>query len=155
MRVKKYIYNSKGITLVELMIATAVLGLLAQLMAVNFAGNMPKHRLKGAARNVMLNLMSARMKAISFNQNIMVKFINGHEYMIGTDQNNNGDLDVGEGETNNIQDEYHNVTFTAPLPPMFTFSSRGFSDRLSTITLANSSGSKSITVALTGRVKIN
>ena len=155
MRLKKYICNRQGFTLVGLIVATAIIGLVAELMAMGLAAQMPKRRLNGAARKVMLDVMEARIQAIHQNQNILVKFSNDHEYRIGPDTNNNGTLDAGEGKTEDIQDQYESITFAAPLPPVFTFDPRGFSDRPSTITLSNASGSKSITVAITGRAKIN
>jgi type IV fimbrial biogenesis protein FimT len=68
MRLKKYLCNRQGFTLVELIVATAIMGLLAELMAMGLADQLPKRRLNGAARNLMLDVMEARLQAIHQNR---------------------------------------------------------------------------------------
>ncbi len=155
MKLAAYLSNRNGFTLVELMITTAIMGLLAQFVASTLVSQMPKYRLNGATRQVAWDLMSARMQAIKQSRNVIVTFTNNHEYAIGPDLNNNGALDADELETKDIQAKHHHVTFTEPLPATFTFSPGGTSDSSRTITLTNSNESKSIRVTIVGKIKIN
>jgi type IV fimbrial biogenesis protein FimT len=157
MRLTAYLSNSKGFSLFEIMIATAIIGLLAEVVAHNIITQLPKYRLNGASRKVAWDLMDARMKAIKKNTNIKVSFPNNHEYTIWADTNNDNVVDVGEPvETSaNIQAKYHDVSFAAPLPAIFAFSSKGMSSSAETVALTNSSGSKSVAVSISGNVKVH
>ena len=150
--------KQSGFTLIEMMIVIAILGIFAGIAIPNYLSYMPKHRLNGAARQVMGDLMLARMQAVSQNNEFMVFFdlsINNHEYTILDDDNNDGNIDVGEWtQTKDIQSEYSNVTFSnVTADPIFR--PRGTATG-ATITLINPAVSTpvNIAVAMTGRVKI-
>ena len=147
--------KESGFTLIELIIIIAILAIFAGIAVPNFLSYMPKHRLNGAARQVMGDLMAARMKAVSQNNEFKIFFLaNGHEYMILDDDDNDGTADGGEWtETKDIQNGYQDVTIGSNNDPIF--SPRGTATNLPTITLTNPSGSKIITISIAGRVKIN
>ena len=144
-----------GFTLVELMIVIAIMAILAGIAAPNFQTYMAQRRLNGAARQVMTDLMAARMKAVSLNQKVKVSFTSDHEYEIWNDADGNGTLADNEGDDveRDIHPDYHDVTFFNVSANPF-FQPRGTAVG-STITLTNSSGSKYVKVALTGRIKID
>ncbi len=144
----------KGFTLAELMVVIAIIGITTAIAIPYFVGQMPRYRLNGAARQVMGDLMWARMEAVSQNNEFKVFFLNSHEYKILDDDDNDGvDDGVGEwDETKDIQDEYHDVTFS-PITAT-VFQPRGIASPSVIITLSNSAGSKEVKVHLTGRVKI-
>jgi|LGVE01.1.fsa_nt_gb type IV fimbrial biogenesis protein FimT len=148
--------NTKsGFTLIEMMIVIAIMAVFAGIATPNFLSYMPKYRLNGAARQVMGDLMAARMNAVSQNNEFRIFFLaNGHEYMILDDDNNNGTADTGEWtETKDIQNEYHDVTIGSNNDPIF--SPRGTATNWPTITLTNPSGSKTITISRAGGVSIS
>jgi type IV fimbrial biogenesis protein FimT len=149
--------KQSGFTLTEMMIVIAITAIFAAIAVPNFLSYLPKHRLNGAARQVMGDLMAARMKAVSQNNDFKVLFdisINNHEYTILYDDNNDGNIDVGEWtQTKDIQSEYSDVTFSnVTADPIFRPRGTAYG---TTITLTNSAGSKYVKVAITGRVKID
>ncbi len=143
-----------GFTLIEMMIVIAIIAILAGIAAPNFQTYMAQRRLNGAARQVMTDLMAARMKAVSLTQKVKVFFGSNHAYQIWNDADDNGTVadDEGDDIERDIHPDYHDVTFSASANPFFQ--PRGTAVG-STITLTNSSGSKYVKVALTGRVKID
>lgn len=146
--------NNKGLTLTELLIAIAVLAILTGIAVPQFRTLMNGYRLNGAARQVMGDLMWARMQAVKQNNEFKIFFLNDHEYKILDDDDDDGTADGGEWtETKDIQDEYYDVTFSSNVNPIFD--PRGTASAWGKIvTLTNSSGSKDVKVHITGRVKI-
>lgn len=144
--------DNRGFTLVEMMIVVAVLAILAAIAAPNLKTYMAQRRVSGAARQVMTDLMGARMEAASQNNRFRVFFLDDHRYQILDDDNNNNTADSGEASTTkDIQNGYYDVTFSASADPIFYPRGTAYG---TTVTLTNSSGSKYVTVAAAGRVKI-
>jgi len=137
---------------VEMMIVIAVLAIIAAIAAPNFQTYMAQRRLNGAARQVMTDLMDARMKAVSENNQFKVFFLDTHQYKVLDDENNNGTEDTGETSvTKDIQSNYPGVTLSASAHPIFYPRGTAWG---TTVTLTNTSGSKSVSVSTAGRVKI-
>jgi len=149
-------HKKAGFTLIELMIVIAVMAILAAIAAPNFQTYMTQRRLNGAARQVMTDLMAARMKAVSLNQRVKVSFGSNHTYQIWNDADGNGTVADNEGDDieRDIHPDYHDVTFSASANPVFQ--TRGTAT-YSKVTLTSSSGPKKyVKVAFTtGRVKID
>jgi type IV fimbrial biogenesis protein FimT len=144
--------GKRGFTLVEMMIVIAVLAIIAAIAAPNFQTYMAQRRLNGAARLVMTDLMDARMKAVSENNQFKVFFLDTHQYKVLDDENNNGTEDTGETSvTKDIQSNYPGVTLSASANPIFYPRGTAWG---TTVTLTNTSGSKSVSVSTAGRVKI-
>ena len=151
----RFCNKQSGVTLIELIVIIAILAVVAGIAVPNFLSYLPKNRLNGAARQVMGDLMAARMKAVSQNNDFKIFFLaNGHDYTILDDDDNDGTADIGEWtETKDIRDEYHDVTIGSNNDPIFL--PRGTATNLPTITLTNPSGSKTITINIAGRVSIS
>jgi type II secretion system protein H len=139
-----------GFTLLELMIVIAIVGIMAGIGIPNLLSYIPKARLNGAARTVLVDLMATRMKAVKTSVNTRISFTSNHEYLMCDDADVCDSAD--DGVLKDIQDQYSDVTFTFPHIPTFLPRGTGSS---ATITVSNPSGSKTITVSITGRVKIN
>ncbi len=149
-------FNKKGFTLLELMIALAVMGIIAAIAAPNFSYYMAERRLNGAARMVMSDLMMARQKAVSQNNQFKVFFNTDHHgYRILDDDNGDGSTTTGEAvEVKDIQRDYYDVTFSASADPVFSPRGTAFGTTV-TLTSARTGGSRYVRVASTGRVKID
>ncbi len=144
--------GKRGFTLVEMVIVIALLAIIAAIAAPHFQTYMAQRRLNGAARLVMTDLMDARMKAVSENNQFKVFFLDTHQYKVLDDENNNGTEDTGETSvTKDIQSNYPGVTLSASAHPIFYPRGTAWG---TTVTLTNTSGSKSVSVSTAGRVKI-
>ena len=151
------LYNKQsGFTLIEMMIVIGLLSVFAGIAIPNFLSYLPKSRLNGAARQVMGDLMAARMQAVSQNNEFKVFFLNDHEYKILDDDDNNGSIDNGEWtQTKDIQSEYSDVTFSASADPIFYPRGIAYGSTITLTSSADSNLKKDVIVAPTGRVKID
>ena len=148
--------DKRGFTLVEMMIVIAIMAILAAIAAPSFQTYMAQRRLNGTARQVMTDLMAAKMKAVSLNQNVKVSFESNPIYQIWNDANGDGTVDVDEGDDieRNIHPDYHDVTLSMGEINYIMFYPRGTASNR-TVTATSSTGSKTITTSIAGRVKIN
>ena len=127
-----------------------ILGLMSQTW---LSSQLPKWRLDGAARQLASDLMAAKMKAVMLGTKYRVSFLDSHRYNVVEDKNNNGKSDPGELLVErDVQSDYGDITLTSTNNPIFH--PRGTASNLATVTLSNSAGSKTITVGITGRVKV-
>jgi type IV fimbrial biogenesis protein FimT len=139
----KTINTKYGLTLYEVIVVMAIIAIVSTISIINYMAWIPGIRLNGAARQVMSDLVAAKMTSVKENVNVVVSLVSNHSYAIA----------VGNGiaNTKDLQPDYPgtSLNFTTII-----FSSRGTTSPR-TLTLVNSSGTKTITIAITGRVKIN
>lgn len=147
------IEHETGVTLAELAVGLAIVGIMAGIVLSLVVNQMPKYRLAGATRQIVSDLMGARMKAVSQGNEFKVTFVNKHEYTILDDDDNDGTADAGELlETRDIHAEYEAVTLTSNNNPIFH--PRGTASNWATIRVTNEYGTKEITVTMTGHVNV-
>ena len=148
--------KESGFTLIEMMVVVAVFAIIAAIAIPAFMRLLPGMRLNGAARQVMGDLMSARMKAVKLNQNTKVFFDNTYQYRICNDADGNNTVDDGEGDNQSrtIEADYPGVTINKGGYSDPVFQPRGTASII-VFTLTNSEGSqKKVKVHLTGRIMI-
>jgi type IV fimbrial biogenesis protein FimT len=160
--------NSIGFTLVELMVAIAILAILSLIAIPAFTAWLPDYRLKQAARDLYSNLQRARMGAIKANDSWGVYFDNSVKpgryliYSLGPNRtwdNGTGDdvlqnitinlsaytgVDYGHGKaTKNIQGSPFgpgdNISYKTP-DRVAVFSNRGTVDNQGYVYLSNTNG---------------
>jgi prepilin-type N-terminal cleavage/methylation domain-containing protein len=134
----KCLAGAAGFSITELMVVTAIGGLIMGIAAPSFMRWLPNIRLSSAAREVATDLQMARMKAITQNTTYTVAF-NNNAYTFGTN-------------TRDVSSLYPGITVTASANPVF--SARGTANAGVTITLSNGSTQKLVCVKTVGRVNI-
>jgi prepilin-type N-terminal cleavage/methylation domain-containing protein len=136
--------DCRGFTVGEVLVVTAIFGILAVISVPQFLAFQPSLRLNGAARQVFSELMSARMKAVNENTTYTVTFPNNHTIQIAGSTTRTVDL----------QTLYNDDVTLSSTQSTIHFLPRGTADVAPTITVTNSAGSKIVTVKITGTVTI-
>jgi Tfp pilus assembly protein FimT len=146
-----------GFTVAELLVGCALFGMVAAISVPRFIASQPGFRLNGATRDAFAQLMRTRGLAVEENNNYVVSLANNHTLLILDDNNNNGTADAGETITTvDLQQNYSDVSISKGVgDPNPTFLPRGTTQGNTTLTLTNSAGSRTISVNITGVVKIN
>jgi len=88
--------DQQGFTLTELLIVLAVLAVVILLAGSWLSAQIPKVQLNGVVRQVRVDLMGARMQAVSQGNEFRVLFEDPYHYSILEGENNNGQADPGE-----------------------------------------------------------
>ncbi len=89
--------NTKGYTLIEIVVVLAVVFILASAGIPSFKSWFVSTRANGAARRLYGDMRFAKMAAISANREFIVTFDpTTHSYTINDDLNGNGAVDAGE-----------------------------------------------------------
>ena len=131
---------------------------MAAIAAPNFMQYMKSRRLTGATMQLYVDLMNARMQAVSQNNKVCVALTSNNSYQIIRDLNGNCVVDTGEtGVPKTIHPDYYDVTFAATSSgynPVFKTNGTAINGTIN-VTSSSLSTTKTITISTAGRVKIN
>jgi prepilin-type N-terminal cleavage/methylation domain-containing protein len=130
------------LTLLELIIVLAIVGILIAIAGLNFARFSSAHRLREATREIASDLQFARLLAVKENRDIRVVFrADAYEIMRASD--------LHIVKRRNFNSDYPEIQ----LPDLsIIFNSRGNASP-AVITVSHFMGTKQITVSSTGQVK--
>ncbi len=156
-KVKTFLSGGRGFTLTELLVCIAVLAALAAIAVPRFIALRPARQLNGATRTILAQLYWARARAVEKNNQFIVSFPTNHSLTILDDNNSNGAADAGEATwTRDFQTDYPGVTLSKGTGnPDPTFAPRGTTGGTTIVTVTNSSGSRILTVNVTGVITIS
>jgi len=138
------------------MVVVAVFAIMATVAIPAFMSLLPGMRLNGAARQVMGDLMSARMSAVKENNNFRVHYLSNYTYQIIDDEDKSGGANGSEWTVvKDIRDNYSDGVRFYHSTNNVIFYPRGNASP-ATLYLETSDGSqkKAVVVNITGRTKI-
>lgn len=142
-----------GFTLAETLTAMAIAAILLGIGVPSIVSYMPRLRLNGASRQLMFDLVEARMQAVKFACNVTVHFERDGSYTVWADRDRDGLTGSDEISSKAISGSYTDVSMKSNEADI-RFDSRGASDVNGNIVLYNTKGAKMVSVNTVGRVKI-
>lgn len=150
---KKIIFSDKkGFTLIEIMIAVAMLAVLSSIAMPQVGTIVNLYKLNGAARTVWSDLQNAKMTAVKANQDVAVSLVNTTTYSYNRPNDSQGAF------VRNLANEYQGAAVGFTGGSSAGFNSRGErsvpADKNTAITVNVSlaGNTKSFTVLWTGRI---
>ncbi len=156
--------KSCGFTLVELVVTTGIVIIIAAIAIPGILGWLPNHRLRSAVMDIEGNMQWTRLQAIKHNRTWAVLFDQTNNiYYVCSDRGVNllwdGPLSMGgDGDTVvrtvRLADYNAGVNFTAVSSTDFTFNNRGIAGFNYNVSLANRNNASSyrVNVAFAGGV---
>jgi len=152
---------SKGFTLIELMIALAIMSIVIAIAAPNYQEYMGQRRLNGATRQIAMHLMNARSESITKGKKVIVNLAgNNHQYAFVTDNDGTETITSGDttGATWDIYPDYYDVTFTAAssgFNPVFRPDGTGKTGTINVSSSRSGLTAKQIVISRAGRIRIS
>lgn len=148
--------TSSGVTLLELLIVIAIMGIMAAVLAPTLSNYVPGIQLNGSARVLSGNLRQAQEKAITEQKQYMIRF---HPTNVPPSYEmiriNNGVEELQSSVTLASSETLSLATAIASTSNQIVFSPDGGPSASGDITLSINSVSKIINVSPAGFIKIN
>jgi type IV fimbrial biogenesis protein FimT len=146
----------RGYTLLEIMVATAIVAILATIAVPNISGWRAKQRFAAAASDVHEAIIVARSSAIKDNTTVVILFQLPNGFTVFADDDADGTQDAGERTilTGRFQND---ITLTTSFPGhRLSFNGRGLTTAVGAgITLSNPVyGSRVVQITVTGSSRI-
>jgi prepilin-type N-terminal cleavage/methylation domain-containing protein len=91
--------NNRGITLIEMLVVIAVIGILVIALSFSFQGWMGKYRVESEIKTLHVDLMNARARAMTRNRFYFADFPSTTSYRLIEDTNENNASNPGAGDT--------------------------------------------------------
>lgn len=87
--------DSKGITLIEMVVVITIIGILAVALGFEFVGWTGRYRIESQTKTMHVDLMNARARAMQRNRTHFV-VVNANDYQLMEDTNENATNDGGD-----------------------------------------------------------
>ena len=140
------IKNTMGFTLVELLIALLIAGIMSAIAVPRFSGLIKNYTFTNAAKIVWLDLHRAKMMAIKQGRPMRVDFTATSYDIVRVDT-------AAVVLSRNLSVYYPNITFdTTATTPSVSFGSTGTANGGTVVLQQGPTSSKHFTIALTGRI---
>jgi len=162
--------NSKGFTLVEVIVVSVLIGVLAAIAVPSITKMGRRSAVNAEARQLKGLMAKARMSAIELNIPILIvfdPFIGGEcsSYQIVQDENGNSEIDAGEATTavtlSDVVITVNNLTTNTAGDRIVQWSTRGLPLKKNgtftngTITFSGSNKQVNVILSSTGNIRIN
>lgn len=98
----------RGVTLIELMLGIALLGIIATLTLPSFTAFLDRYRLEGAIEALYDDLQWARSEAVKRNQTLLIEFTPGRPWRYTLQDASSQTIKAVEGA------DFHNTTLDTP-----------------------------------------
>jgi type IV fimbrial biogenesis protein FimT len=149
--------NSKGFSLIEVIVTIAVIGIIAAIAVPNMIGWRGERQLQGSARNFAADVQLARLKSIRESENVVVEVDDvADSYQMYLDANKNQTFDVGEDVIRNVGCPVGVSINSVTIPGNLTsLDPRGRSSTTGDVVFQNIAGTmKTISINILGSVSI-
>lgn len=165
-------WSELGFTLMEIMVVTAIVGLMAGIAIPSYLSWRPGYEFRGAVSRITSDLNKAKMRALEIRRECRVLFCgNAYQIVDGDHTMHSNWPSTGGSCLTTAQQtaleasgrrvravsiaDYNGVTVTAGATAMPTFSPRGLATTTGTITVKHpKAGEADIVTNITGRVRV-